>query len=193
MQYDEQNRHQPIAFVSRTLNKEESNYSRTHLEAFGVVWALRHFRDIIYGYDTRVKTDQAVVVELFNTKSLTGKLARWSLIVQDFNPTFAHVPGAVNNVADALSRYIGTAEDTNIDEYEDASRCHDVSLNKSIHEAQRADTFCQPIIYYLEGGDPNTLPRLPVSLPEFDLSDGFLLRHIYNNKRWNPTGPSLSS
>ncbi len=84
MQYDVRNKLQPLAYASHTLNKAESNYSTTHLEALAVVWALRHFRDIIYGYQIHVRTDHAAVVELFNTKTLTGKLARWSLIVQDF-------------------------------------------------------------------------------------------------------------
>ncbi len=193
MQHDERNKLQPLAFASRTLNKAESNYCTTHLEAQAVVWALRHFRDIIYGYEIKVRTDHAAVVELFNVKSLTGKLARWSLIVQDFNPSFAHVPGAVNNVADPLSRYIGTIEDTDIDQYEEASRCHDNILNDPIRVAQRTDTFCKPIIYYLESGDPTTLRKLPVPLPEFDLSDGLLLRNTYITKGEDPTGPSLSS
>ncbi len=94
MQRDSCGKNQPIAYASRTLNKAETNYATTHLEALVVVWALKHFRDIIHGYD--VRRDHAAVVELFNTKSLTGKLAHWSLVVQDFNPTFSHVPGIIN-------------------------------------------------------------------------------------------------
>ncbi len=179
MQYDARNKLQPLAFVLRTLNKAESNYSTTHLEALAVVWALRHFHDLIYGYEIRVRTDHAPVMELYKIKHLTGKLARWSLIVQDFNPTFAYVPGAVNNVADALSRYIGAIDDTDWDQYDDLSRRHDESLNGSIRTAQRNDDFCKPLIYFLESGDPNALPRLPVPLPEFDLKDGILVRHTY--------------
>ncbi len=92
------------------------------------------------------KTDHAAVVELFNAKTLTGKLARWSLTVQDFNPSFSHVPGALNHVADALSRYIGTIDDEYIDLYVAACRCHYTNLNDSISVAQREDTFCKPII-----------------------------------------------
>ncbi len=144
MQHDERNKLQPLAFASRTLNKAESNYSTTHLEALAVVWALRHFRDIIYGYEIKVRTDHSAVVELFNAKPLTGKLGRWSLIVQDFNPSFAHVPGAVNNGADALSRYIGAIEDTDIDQYEEASRCHDVTLNDPIRAVNVQTHFANP-------------------------------------------------
>ncbi len=86
MQLDSRNKLQPLAYASRTLNQAEQNYSTTHKEAPAVVWALRHFKDLIYGYPIHVKTDHAAVVELFNQKHLSGKLARWSLIIQDFNP-----------------------------------------------------------------------------------------------------------
>ncbi len=110
MQVDDRGKLQPQAYASRSLNKAESNYSTTHLEALAVVWALKHYRDIIYGYDIKVRTDHAAVVELFNAKSLTGELARWSLIIQDYGPEFRHIPGAVNHVADALSRYVGVID-----------------------------------------------------------------------------------
>ena len=39
-----------IAYASRILSDIKSQYLVTHLEAFAVVWALKHFKDIIYGY-----------------------------------------------------------------------------------------------------------------------------------------------
>ncbi len=110
MQLDSRNKLQPLAYASRTLNQAEQNYSTTHKKALAVVWALCHFKDLIYGYPIRVKTDHAAVVELFNQKHFSGKLTRWSLIIQDFNPTFAYLPGKANVVADALSRYTGALQ-----------------------------------------------------------------------------------
>ncbi|ROT72159.1 hypothetical protein C7M84_009464 [Penaeus vannamei] len=46
----------PIAYASRKLNAAETRYS-TDLEALAVVWSLRHFREIILGYDIEVLTD----------------------------------------------------------------------------------------------------------------------------------------
>ncbi len=128
MQLDERGKPQPLAYASRTLNKAETNYSTTHLEALAVVWALKHFRDLIHGYDIKVRTDHAAVVELFNAKSLTGKLARWSLVVQDFGPEFAHVPGAVNHVVDSLSRYIGAVENDEIEAAAAVATTHDTVM-----------------------------------------------------------------
>ncbi len=66
MQLDSRNKLQPLAYASRTLNQAEQNYSTTHKEALAVVWALHHFKDLIYGYPIHVKTDHVAVVELFN-------------------------------------------------------------------------------------------------------------------------------
>ncbi len=53
--------------------------SVTHLEALAVVWALKHFRDIVYGYPITVYTDHSAVMQLFSGKNLTGRLASWYL------------------------------------------------------------------------------------------------------------------
>ncbi len=182
MQYDERHKLQPLGYASRTLNAAESNYSTTHLEVLAVVWALKHFRELIHDYEIHVRTDHAAVVELFNAKSLTGKLARWALTVQDFHPTFTHVPGAVNNVADSLSRYIGAVTE----ETEIMLTDTDADLNERIRSAQRHASFCKPIIYFLESGDDTQLPELPVPLPEFALDDGLLVRHTHLTSNRGP-------
>ncbi len=55
-----------IAYASRVLNSAESKYSVTHLEALAVVWALKHFRDMIFGYPITVYTDHSAITQLFS-------------------------------------------------------------------------------------------------------------------------------
>ncbi len=131
MQYDNRNKLQPFAYAITVLKPAETNYSTTDKEALAVVWVLKFFRDIIHGYEINVKTDHAAVGELFDAKSLTGKLARWALTIQDYAPRFSHVPGAVNNVADSLARYIGAVT---VDD-ELSLTTHDADLSESIRSA----------------------------------------------------------
>ncbi len=87
MQASESQRQHVIAYASRVLNSAEFNYYVTHLEALAVVWALKHFWNIIYGYPITVYTDHSAVTQLFSGKNLSGRLARWYLTVMQLGPT----------------------------------------------------------------------------------------------------------
>ncbi len=93
MQTEESKRPHVTAYASCVLTAAESKYSVTHLEALAVVWALKHFRDIIFDYPITVYTDHTAVMQLFLGKKLTGHLARWYLTIQQFEPTFKYLPG----------------------------------------------------------------------------------------------------
>ncbi len=81
-----------IAYASRVLNSAESKYSVTHLEALAVVWTLKHFRDIIFGYPITVYTDHTAATQLFSGKNLTGRLARCYFTVMHFEPVIKYLP-----------------------------------------------------------------------------------------------------
>ncbi len=139
MQASESQRPYVIAYASRVFNSAESKYSVTHLEALAVVWALKHFRDIIYSYPITVSTDYSAVTQLFSGKNLTGCLARWCLTVMQFEPTIKYLPGKANTVAGALSHNIPVAAVTQIFNF---------SLSE-LRTAQRQDTLWSRGIYAL--------------------------------------------
>ena len=43
----------PLAYASRTLQPHERNYATTEMEALGVVWVVKHFRQYLYGHPHR--------------------------------------------------------------------------------------------------------------------------------------------
>ncbi len=64
------------AYASHVLTAAEFKYSVTHLEALAVVWSLKQFIGIIFGYPISVYTYYIAVTQLFHGKNLTGRLAR---------------------------------------------------------------------------------------------------------------------
>ena len=171
MQSDDDGKKRVIAYASRLLNSAEKNYSVTHWEALAVVWALKHFRDILYGYQVHVQTDHLPLCDLFKGRNLAGRLARWSVIINDYNPTFQYVPGKLNVVADALSRHVAAVSHMN--EY---SWMFDYEI---LHYYQRIDPVWSRVIYYLESGDQSSLPKLPVPISEFYLANEILHRKTF--------------
>ena len=72
MQHDKTNKLRKILYASRVLNKAKRNYNTTHQE---VIWALRHFHDLVFGFGIHVLTDHGPVTEHFEGKTCQGNLS----------------------------------------------------------------------------------------------------------------------
>lgn len=93
-----------IAFASRSLSKSERNYSVTERECLACVFGCEKFRPYVEGAHFTVITDHASLKWLFNMRDLSGRLARWSVRLNQFNFNIEHRKGKFNVVPDALSR-----------------------------------------------------------------------------------------
>ncbi len=65
-------------------------------------------------------------------------------------------------MADALSRYVGVIDSEDPAQRADDNTTHDTAFDATNRAAQQENDFCQPLLYYLQSGDPNALPKLPV-------------------------------
>ena len=74
------------------------------MEALGVIWAVKHFRQYLYGHHCHVHTDHEALKSLLNSPHPSGKLARWGLAIQELDLIIHYKPGCVNQKADASSR-----------------------------------------------------------------------------------------
>ncbi|KHJ89073.1 integrase core domain protein, partial [Oesophagostomum dentatum] len=94
-----------IAYASRTLNIHESRYPAIELEALGVVFAVQKFRPYIDGAKCTVITDHAPLKALLHRNDLTGRLAKYQIILQEFDITIIYRAGKSNILCDTLSRH----------------------------------------------------------------------------------------
>ncbi|KAL6455153.1 hypothetical protein MHYP_G00364060 [Metynnis hypsauchen] len=103
IQKDEEGHDVAVAYASRTLHKAEKPYSTPEKECLAVIWALEYFRPYVEGLHVTIFTDHSSLKWLMSRPNPSGRLARWSLRLQDFDFSVVHKPGAKNKVPDALS------------------------------------------------------------------------------------------
>ena len=100
----------PICFASRTLSSAEKNYPQIEKEALALVFAVRKFNHYLWGQPSfTLVTDHKPLLGLFqSTKPISpqasGRIQRWSLMLQSYNFVLKHRSGKVLGTADALSR-----------------------------------------------------------------------------------------
>ncbi|XP_036345741.1 uncharacterized protein LOC118754981 [Rhagoletis pomonella] len=104
-QLEEEGAEHPIAFVSKKLKTAQRNYTVTELEWLAAIVSVKRFRPYIEGLPFRIITDHSSLKWLMTQKDLSGRLARWSLLLQRYNFRMEHRKGSLNVVPDTLSRF----------------------------------------------------------------------------------------
>lgn len=139
----------PVEYASRLLTAPEVNYCTTEREALGVVWAVKKFRGYLEGAVTIVQSDHQPLKWLMSLKSPSGRLARWSLSLQEFDLRIDYISGKCNIIADTLSR-------PNMEEMHAATVAIDLPTvsSKELRQQQLEDPELQKIIVCLE--NPST-------------------------------------
>mgnify|MGYP007132928434 CR=1 FL=1 len=95
----------------------ERNYSTTELEALGMIYNVNKFQHNLLGRKFIFHVDHAALLYLVSKQSLTGKLARWMLLLQEFEFKIQYRPGTPHAVADYPSHIENGEEATGCDDY----------------------------------------------------------------------------
>ena len=93
-----------MAYASRILHKAELNYSTTEREALALVWAVNYFRPYLYGRRFTLITDHCPLSWLKTLPEPRGRLARWILVLSEYDWSNRHRSGKQHGNADGLSR-----------------------------------------------------------------------------------------
>lgn len=95
-----------VCYLSQSLTRPERNFSTTEKECLAVLWAIEKLRPYIEGSHFKVITDHYLLLWLRKLQNPSGRLARWSVHLQQYDFEIIHRKGKEHLVLDGLSRSV---------------------------------------------------------------------------------------
>ena len=141
MQLEEPNWYMPVYYASRKLSTTERNYSTTEREALGMVYNINKFRHHLLGKKFTFHVDHSALLYLVSKRELTGKLARWTLLLHEFEFKILHRQGVQHAIANYLSRLESSKEGMGVkDDFWDAQlfrveTVHSPDMNEDMEDS----------------------------------------------------------
>lgn len=99
----------PIEFASTTFKGPEIRWPTREKEGYAVFWALNKFDHYLRGRSFDVFTDHESLLHM--TRATSGKLARWSCRLAEYNFTLHHKSGTQMDHVDFFSRFVADEHD----------------------------------------------------------------------------------
>ncbi len=112
-QCDDEGKEFVVAYVSCSNNAAESRYSSHEGECLATVWVVAHFKCYLFGTQFTLVNDHQPLKWLMESDKLTGKLAWWVLILQEYDFKMVHKPRFANLDVDGLNRNPCTSQEDN--------------------------------------------------------------------------------
>ena len=170
-----------VAFVSRTLNAAESQYTQIEKEALALVWTCEKFHLYLCGLlSFDMVTDHKPLIPLINNMDIDRaplRCQRLLLRLFKYNPVARHVPGKQMVIADMISRHPLPRKADESDGTHQGVQCHEVLAKTSwpasdsridgICQATAADSILQAAIQYTRDGWPRHPGAMPHELKLF--------------------------
>jgi len=83
----------------------ESKYFSYELEVLAIIKSLKKFRVFLLGIPFKIITDCQAFTMTMKKRDLCVRVARWALLLEEFDYEVEHRPGNSMRHVDALSRY----------------------------------------------------------------------------------------
>ena len=141
-----------VSYFSRRITDAEKKLGVTDLEALALRDSIRKFRRYLIGRKFVVYVDHISLTYLKNLSTLTGKLGRISIDLQQYDYDIKYKPGSQHTNVDCLSRM------SNGDEVAEEAEVNNISTRNSssllaFKQVQAADAFIVSVIDYLNGNE----------------------------------------
>lgn len=170
-----------LSYASRLLSAAETNYSVSEKECLALVWASQKFRIYLWGTKVRVVTDHHSLCWLMKKRDLAGRLARWSLQLQELDIEIVYRSGRLHTDADVLSRQpVGPPEEENEIPLLHVNSQTVPNLDK-LRIAQETSSWWRPIIEELKKKKRTQQHRRIAQ--KFHLREGVLYRRSIQHGR----------
>ena len=91
----------PVAYFSRKLNPGQQKYSTLEKELLSIFETFKEFQSMLLGANITVYTDHR---NLTFPSSVNQRVLRQLSFCEQFHPTYRHIPGEKNFLADMFSR-----------------------------------------------------------------------------------------
>ncbi|MCA9761179.1 MAG: hypothetical protein KC463_06680, partial [Streptococcus sp.] len=117
-----------VVYASKTFRAYEKHMGISEKEMAACVFGVKEFRPYIFGTHFTIVTDHMALKYLMSIKDPTGKLARWSMFLSQYDFEIKYRKGIDHVNADYMSRYVFLAEEDNFE------KSLDPYLNKPLEE-----------------------------------------------------------
>lgn len=135
--------------VSKHCTSAEALYHSSRLELLAIIWTLSRLRQFLLGATFTVVTDCQCLTYLHKAKVGNGQLARWAVLLSEYDCTFRHRPGTSMAHVDALSRAPTETSDQGLEE-EIVSRVMYIDVVDEIRTFQSEDTEIKNLLRYIQ-------------------------------------------
>lgn len=93
-----------VSYASARFRPHERRYDVNEQECLALIWGVKTFRAYLEDKPFKLRTDNKTITWLNKMKESKTKLARWALLLQQYNFQLEHCPGVTNELPDLLSR-----------------------------------------------------------------------------------------
>ncbi|SPC64280.1 related to pol protein [Ustilago sp. UG-2017b] len=106
LKQEHEGRWHPVAFYSRKMSSAERNYEIHDKELLAVVACLTQWRHMLAGLPSQlvILTDHEALKYFKSQRCITGRQARWAVLLADFDFILQYRPGDKGGEPDALTR-----------------------------------------------------------------------------------------